>query len=582
MQLKTLLFIFFSCITPNVFSQISFVERFNSIVFAEGDMDITATPDGGWLLISDASGQLGELFPAYLVIIKYNACGEQAWSKRIAISDTSLFEEQLAVEENGDFWLMGVLSQSENRSAVLLKFNTEGNLLLAKKYDGFSRLFPYSLALRPNGDLMIYGNKETSSSSQNFILLLNPDGGIKWAKGYFENPIWGRAITTADNGFYCRSGDLIYKVAENGELQWARNIQGIHGSVEPVETGNGFANLKVQYGGSASSFVYFLDHDGNLNWSTLDLKLNGQGDLVALPEGGVFVTGTEVSALPGNFAALIRLDEAGNILQQRGFNPNPEEEFFDGIVAAMLHDSTIAFAGLHNFTRLFFAKTNTDYDFDCGTTPYEETDRRPELNISNTTTGVDDLLFESSELEVLLEAFPVESNRGCLVNETEFPDLPADTTFCIGESLLLNVFLEGASYLWQDGSTASSFEVNASGIYEVELSLCGDTIIRDITIEVEDCPCIISIPNAFTPDGDGANDEFSVLRNCEVEGFTLKIYNRWGELVYVTENPDDGWNGQTKKNEAPKDHYLYFTQYTFIEIGQVNEKQQRGDFTLIR
>jgi gliding motility-associated-like protein len=75
-------------------------------------------------------------------------------------------------------------------------------------------------------------------------------------------------------------------------------------------------------------------------------------------------------------------------------------------------------------------------------------------------------------------------------------------------------------------------------------------------------------PNAFSPNGDGMNDEFKVLGKF-VEKATLWIYNRWGELIFTSDNLERGWDGTHRGKEAP------LGAYTYKAIVQTSDGKQR-------
>ncbi len=67
----------------------------------------------------------------------------------------------------------------------------------------------------------------------------------------------------------------------------------------------------------------------------------------------------------------------------------------------------------------------------------------------------------------------------------------------------------------------------------------------------------IVIPNTFTPNGDGVNDVFTVLVNSNVQINYFKIFNRWGDVVYLTTDIDNYWNGFKDTSEVPAGVYYW-------------------------
>ncbi|MFQ5447742.1 MAG: gliding motility-associated C-terminal domain-containing protein, partial [Saprospiraceae bacterium] len=74
---------------------------------------------------------------------------------------------------------------------------------------------------------------------------------------------------------------------------------------------------------------------------------------------------------------------------------------------------------------------------------------------------------------------------------------------------------------------------------------------------VDNCPNF-SLPNAFTPNGDGANDLFTPYPYCFIESIDLLVFNRWGQLVFQTKDPNINWNGQNLRGKSlPSGTYFY-------------------------
>ena len=77
---------------------------------------------------------------------------------------------------------------------------------------------------------------------------------------------------------------------------------------------------------------------------------------------------------------------------------------------------------------------------------------------------------------------------------------------------------------------------------------------------VDNCP-IYELPNTFTPNGDQQNDLFIPFPYCFVESVDFKVFNRWGELVFETNDPDLNWNGTNRSGEQlPTGTYFYTCQ----------------------
>lgn len=89
----------------------------------------------------------------------------------------------------------------------------------------------------------------------------------------------------------------------------------------------------------------------------------------------------------------------------------------------------------------------------------------------------------------------------------------------------------------------------------------------------------LDVPNAFTPNGDGANDEFRVAYRS-LKKFHLVIYNRWGRKVYSSNNPEQGWDGKIGGAKASPGVYFYVIEAEGYEDGENYKKH--GTVHLIR
>jgi gliding motility-associated-like protein len=93
-------------------------------------------------------------------------------------------------------------------------------------------------------------------------------------------------------------------------------------------------------------------------------------------------------------------------------------------------------------------------------------------------------------------------------------------------------------------------------------------------VSLIELPCKQNIPNIFTPNNDGVNDEFRV-ELCNNTGFNLTIYNRWGVVVYETNNDAEIWNGIDKQGKACVEGTYYF-------VATTSTNKEKGFIQLVR
>ncbi len=77
-------------------------------------------------------------------------------------------------------------------------------------------------------------------------------------------------------------------------------------------------------------------------------------------------------------------------------------------------------------------------------------------------------------------------------------------------------------------------------------------------------PAAIRMPNVFTPNGDGSNDLFIPFGRHEITAGQLEVYNRYGDLVFSTDDLDQGWDGTANGKSSPDGTYFYRMSYTTV------------------
>lgn len=159
---------------------------------------------------------------------------------------------------------------------------------------------------------------------------------------------------------------------------------------------------------------------------------------------------------------------------------------------------------------------------------------------------------------------------------------PHDHSICTGDTLIINATTENAeSYLWQDNSTSPIYTISSPGIYQVTIQNECNEKSQTITVSNKEC-CELYVPNIFSPNDDGYNDKFEIIQSSEkcqnITNFEMRIYDRWGELVFVSDNINNGWSGNWNGKKTTAGVYIFTVNYNDGDTAH----QIQGAITVIR
>ena len=141
---------------------------------------------------------------------------------------------------------------------------------------------------------------------------------------------------------------------------------------------------------------------------------------------------------------------------------------------------------------------------------------------------------------------------------------------------------EEYSYKWDNGQVTNSIVVTSEGTYNVIISI-GEKCSIEKFVEVKHlCSERIFVPNSFTPNSDWNNDFFSISA-LNTDEFEFRIFNRWGEIIYYTSDPEFEWDGKLNGNPLPEGVYVWRIDYKMkMADGSYENREEKGSFTLIR
>lgn len=159
-------------------------------------------------------------------------------------------------------------------------------------------------------------------------------------------------------------------------------------------------------------------------------------------------------------------------------------------------------------------------------------------------------------------------------------DIVDEYEICLGDSVEFFVENTWDFLSWNDGITSFHRFFKSPGVYKltVQSGICIDSATIWIN-QSEDCneSFSIYIPNVFSPNGDGVNDELQVFSNDTFTSFIWRIWDRWGNLVFSTTDPATSWNGMMGHRLAPLGVYVYSIRGRTAK-GELNEQ---GTVTLV-
>ncbi len=142
--------------------------------------------------------------------------------------------------------------------------------------------------------------------------------------------------------------------------------------------------------------------------------------------------------------------------------------------------------------------------------------------------------------------------------------LPADTAVCSYGSVEISPINNYSNYLWSNGATVRTITVTGPGTYWLRVTdgnSCEGT--DSIQIFPKDCMAGFYIPNAFSPNGDGVNDNFKPMLFGQVLHYEFIIYNNFGQIVFQTHQLSESWDGNYKTNPQDSQVFVWVCKYQF-------------------
>lgn len=551
--------------------------------------DIIKTQDGGFAILGRE--QIGDTHG--MRVTKLSSNGDISWSKSYSNLDYDYYPYSISEDNQGNLFLYGNLTQLNNLAVNnhVSKLSNSGDLILTQLYN-FGGIWGGAISTSDNGVLFRTGS--------NFIKL-NTNLQVEW-KTSIEAPTYHYiAPLEVSNGYIFSANNLsngtisYYKLDLSGNLLWGgrknTNQNGIPNALRLNSEGAVVGLYSSTINGENYSTIRVFDASMNLisEHTINQVDLNPR-DICFLSNSNPLFIGssgpnTVCTRLYSNYESNCSMNSSeftinseaigynqGDVitnnhsLNATSFNPNSSTE----------EASTIDLCSIIKVLDL-----GKDTVLCVGSAMVLENISGDDFDVYQWSTGENNssiTIYEPGVYWLVVEDF-CDLNRA---NDTLFIEILPSLSLDFGEDLLVcqdstqllrSPQCDSCSFVWSDGSQNDSLQVITDGLYWLEAQNKNGCITSDsILIEFAPCECNVFIPNSFTPNDDGKNDTFKPKFYCDFEDYSIEIFNRWGELIFKSNNPSEAWDGKVNSINAQSGLYACVVKYTSTILNNTGPK----------
>jgi gliding motility-associated-like protein len=168
-------------------------------------------------------------------------------------------------------------------------------------------------------------------------------------------------------------------------------------------------------------------------------------------------------------------------------------------------------------------------------------------------------------------------------------DLGEDRIMCIDDDILVvQSMINIDSLQWDDGSEGGWLILPTSHIFDdsiyISATAFGCDVQQDtLKVVLVDCDCDFYVPNTFTPNGDAINEAFKVFQDCPIEYFEMQLFNRWGAVVFETNDVNFAWDGLMNNGEYVQDGtYVWKIRFLAQYLDEAQYEELHGHLNILR
>ncbi|MDZ7847078.1 MAG: gliding motility-associated C-terminal domain-containing protein [Owenweeksia sp.] len=580
---------------------------------------IISLPGGGFAAAYDSySGQ-----KSYAVVAAFNRCGQLLWSEKVFEDDQYVEMLGFQIHQN-QLWIGAVLGERFPDSALAVaSFDLMGQITQQFSLASQSDYIWYKFHVSTQGQLLFTGNRVSTNELSNTVLRLSSSGQVLNHRQYSQNHIWGMSTPTGDNGVLNISGNMVYRLNDQGNIIWLKRFSNAWQSdIPPIAAADGYYLFCRKDYGHSHHKVLKISMQGHIMWQT---------PVFELAISAATLDKNNQLYLSGNYSKngqmglhVLHINNAGQLVESRKLTAQSGDQRNkaiaaqdDGLLILSAQDGSGGKAAL---VQRVPKKLPSPYP--CSGEAFKPDSSNLSIAaLHQPTVNYQDYnRFSSQPASFSISPASYTLQSFCNQKSPRDISLGPDTSLCPGEVIRITPdSLPKGEYKWSNGSQNPSLLVKKPGTYWLEINtLCseyrwqdtiriqyfsapplkmeytperptygqrisfknsdnkevgwafshGDTLFGNqvsYTIEkpgpitiwqftTTNNGCLIKdsiklhipapelhLPDAFTPNGDGLNDEFAIEAG-KIHWYQMEVYDRFGKRLSHSVN--SGWDGR--------------------------------------
>jgi gliding motility-associated-like protein len=579
--------------------------------------EIMVGSEGGYLFTGSAKSYNGDLLSKFPVdsdawVVKITTTGMMSWQQLFTgiYSDFCKAVKQMPNKNYVVVSNIGTASGTNQREDIFISvlLPTNGNVLNQYSYGGSRQDLAASIETTPDGGFVIIGK----SSSNNGTLLLNQGNFDIWILKMSSTYAMQWQKTFGGSEFEGGTGSEAFgniKPTDDGGYIFASSTNSKNGDVKNTPFSWSSSTLRVWvvkltckqeiqwqkiFGGNAGDYGVFVEQKSDKSYVIAGNANSNDGDVSGNKGGQDFWTFKldKDPKIKANLAISGPLEfcEGNSIKLNADLGPQYKYQWQrDGVdIAGEI------------FSRLTVTKTG-DYKVlispkDC---PKPEADtsvkvvvnQKPKVGLPKDTVfcknpmvlsanNLNGASYQWSSGEITPSINPTTSGTyslklkfgGCEVDSSvnvKVSSAPVvnmksqiEDCFDTNKPYILSAGTDlTLRYRWlPNNETSNNINVSKSGVYKVKVSNNDGCVTEKSVQMIQHCTSKFYAANIFTPNGDGDNDVFWIVAQ-DVTDYELKIFNRWGKMIFMSNSESEVWDGTINSTKAPEGTYSWQLNY---------------------